>query len=149
MASSLFCICNENPDFCGSHEKNLFCPKCSTSSFHCSDLLNHIEVFCPEPPASDVMKAGEEEEEEFTALEQTCYRRLMKFSNLEKIVRILAIHDYIRKSINSASLAHITANMLCKPKFLETVKQFKPTESEMYQAFLKLVKNSLPLTSHI
>ena len=61
-----------------------------------------------------VMKAGDvsspvtpllPSDEEFTALENTVYRRLMKFSKLEKIVRILAVHDYIRKSINSASLA--------------------------------------------
>ena len=43
---------------------------------------------------------------------------------------------------NSASLAHITAIMLLKPKFIDSVKQFKPSPNEMYEAFLKLVKTS-------
>ena len=69
----------------------------------------------------------------------------MKFSSLEKLVRILSIHNYITKSIKSANLANITAYMLCNPKFIETVRNFKPTELEMYKAFLMLVKTSQTL----
>ena len=165
MATSLFCSCNASPDFCGHDEENFYCPTCTTSTFNCSDILNHIENFCPEPPprpelslSSGVMKPGFASnpvtpvplsDEEYTPLENKVFRRSLKFSKLEKIVRIIAIHNFIRKSMkpNSASLAHIIAIMMCKPKFLDSVKQFKPTENEMYQAFLKLVKTSQNLYS--
>ena len=146
MTSSLFCSCNENPDFCGSHEENLFCPKCSTSSFHCSDLFHHIEIFCSGPAANDVMKASADaKDDDVTALEHKCYKNLMKFSSLEKLVRILSIHNYITQQTKSANLAHIVAYMLCNPNFIQTVRNFKPTEVEMYNAFLMLVKTSQTL----
>merc|ERR1712215_473599 len=49
MATSLYCSCNFNPDFCGADKTNSYCPQCTTSTFHCSDIFNHIENFCPQP----------------------------------------------------------------------------------------------------
>ena len=41
-----------------------------------------------------------------------------------------------------ATLAHVIAVILLQPKFMGSVKQFKPSPNEMYEAFLKLVKTS-------
>ena len=71
----------------------------------------------------------------------------MKFSKLNKIVKILAIHNEVRKLIkpNPPSLTNIVAVMLLKPKFLDSVRKFKPTESELHQAFMTLVRTSQSL----
>merc|ERR1712236_35475 len=43
---------------------------------------------------------------------------------------------------HTATLAHVIAVILLQPKFMDSVKQFKPSPNEMYEAFLKLVKTS-------
>ena len=49
MTTSLFCSCNLSPDFCGPDDAPSYCPTCCTTSFHCSDLYNHIESFSNQP----------------------------------------------------------------------------------------------------
>ena len=160
MATSLFCSCDLSPDFCGATE-TYYCPQCTTLTFHCSDMFNHIDYYCPPPPPpppqlsspSGLMKPGHAScpvrptpppDEEYISLQEKVFRRLLKFRKLEKIVKILAIQNYIRKLMkpNPATLAHIIAVILLQPKFMDSVKQFKPTQTEMYEAFLTLVKTS-------
>ena len=50
MATSLYCSCNLSSDFCGPDDTPSYCPTCSTSSFHCNDIFNHIDEFSSQPP---------------------------------------------------------------------------------------------------
>ena len=66
-------------------------------------------------------------------------------------MKILAIQNHIRKlrKPNPATLAHIIEVILLQPKFMDSIKQFKRSQIEIYEAIPKLVKevlqNSPPL----
>ena len=85
------------------------------------------------PPPSD---------EEYTPLENAVFRRLLRYSKLEKIVRIIATHNFMRKLMKPQPPTLANSVMLLQPKFMDLLKQFKPSPNEMSEAFLKLVKTS-------
>ena len=114
MATSLFCSCDPSPDLYGATE-TYYCPQCTTPTFHCSDMFNHIDYYCPPPPTppqfsspSGLMKPGYAScpvrptplpDEEYISLQEKVFRRLLKFSKLDKIVKILS-HSKLHTQIN-------------------------------------------------
>ena len=110
MATSLYCSCNLSSDFCGADDTHSYCPQCTTSSFHCIDIFNHIEDFCsqPPPPPEYLLSLGvikpefvfssatppPPSDEEYTPLENAVFRRLLCYSNLEKNCQKHSLHTF-------------------------------------------------------
>ena len=161
MTTSLFCSCDLSPDFCGPDDAPSYCPTCSTTSFHCSDLFNHIEGFSTQPPspesgikpqlASSCAPPSPDRgikpqlasscappppsKEEIQPMDSAVYRRLFRFSSLQKIVRIVAIHQYMTKLMKEETLTLQNSIMLLQPRYLKLLRSYKPNSQEMSSAF--------------
>ena len=123
-----------------------------STSFHCSDLYNHIESFSnqPTPPehgirsqfASNCDPALPPKEKQIQPMDLGVYKRLFRFSSLMKIVRIVAINQYMRDLMKEETLTLQNSIMLLQPKYLKLIRNYKPSSQELSSAFYKIIRTS-------
>ena len=112
MSTSLFCSCNYSPDFCGTEDLVLYCSTCQTNSYNCINLHSHIESFSAQP-ASPVLPY--DLEHAISPLELHVYKKLFKYSSLMKILRIIALNDFM-KTLLSAPTVNTLSNSNTYPR---------------------------------
>ena len=132
MSTSLFCCCENSPDFCGKEDLMMYCSTCKGNSHDCTNLHMHLESFSAQPAPTNTGILPHDLENTISPLELQIYQNLFKHSSLIKILRILALNSYM-KSLLSEEFEASAVNPLTKvavlfqPKYLSKIRRFKPT----------------------
>ena len=107
----------------------------------------HIESFSAQPAPTNTGILPHDLEITISPLELQVYQNLFKHSSLIKILRILALNNYMKillsEEIEASAVNSLTkVAVLFQPKYLSKIRKFKPTQENLKNAFYQLVRSS-------
>ena len=119
---------------------------CKGNSYDCTDLHMHFQSFSSQtvPTNSDI--SPQVLEKTISPLDFKTYSNLFTSScSLIKILRTLTLNSYMRSLLAencdaSADIPLSKVVVLFQPKYMEKIRNFKPSQEDLSNAFYQLVK---------
>ena len=126
----------------------MYCQTCKGNSYDCTDLHMHFESFSTQTVPTNTDVLPQVLEKAISPLDFKTYSNLFtSSSSLIKILRTLSLNSFMKSLLSetfdtSADISLSRVIVLLQPKYMEKIRNFKPSQENLSTAFYQLVKCS-------